>query len=113
MIFVPVESSKHGVFSNKNYRIVSCCNGRIELSYASKGPHAMTIHFASNKAGLRHVRSAIDEFCNMLYLSYNDLKYIYGAVAKSKKGIMRMITKIDFKYLIDDSMHCIYVRAKK
>ncbi len=99
-----------GVDHDNNYRMVSCCDGHITFSYASKGK-AMTIHFASDKIGLRYVRESIDSFCKWLFKNY-DIKMIFGAIDKNRESIMKMIEKIEFVYLADDSKHHIFVRNK-
>ncbi len=111
MIFRPVNTSKLGVFNNENYRIVSCMDGHIELSFAQKGK-AMTIHFAADKGGLRHIKPAIAEFCEMILMRYTEIIYIYAATSKKRPSLQRLANKLGFSYLVDDAQHHIYVRSR-
>lgn len=109
MNFTPTNNC-NGVYHDKNYRMVSCCDGHITFSYAAKGK-AMTVHFASDKIGLRYVKRCSDSFCKWLFDNY-DIKMIFAAIAKDKESIMRMVERISFAYLADDSKHNIFVRNK-
>ncbi len=99
-----------GVFNNENYRIVNCYDGHITFSYASKGK-AMTVHFSSDRAGLRKIKEMSDLFCQWLFNNY-DCPVIFAAVAKHRTSIMMMVSKIGFVYIADDSKHCIFMRLE-
>jgi len=101
----------NGVYHDKNYRMVSCLDGNITFSYAAKGK-AMSIHFASNKKGLRYVKLAINSFCQWLFDNYN-CPMIFGAIDKDRKGIMRIVEKVGFSHIATNNEHCMYVRIKK
>ena len=111
MIFTKLKNNDLGVYHDENYRMVECCEGHIVFSFAKKGK-AMTAHIASDKIGLRNIKQAINSFCLWLFQQYRECKMIYAAIAKELKSMMRIVIKCGFDYLIDDSKHRIYVRAK-
>ena len=108
--FKPLTGNDLGVYHDKNFRLVECFNGHIVFSYAAKG-QAMTAHFAADKKGLRKIKEAINGFCDWLFASYG-CRFIYAAIGKDNKSIMRTVEKCGFNYLVDDTKHNIYVRDK-
>ncbi len=90
--------------------MMSCLDGHIEFSYAQKG-RAMTIHFASDKLGLRSLKPAINYFCALLFSNY-DIKMILGIIGKDKGSIKRLANKLNFSYLCYDKDHDAYMRLR-
>ena len=111
VIFTPITQTDLPVFRNKNYRMVECCNGHVVFSFAQKG-NALTIHFASDKIGLRRVKKALNAFCTMLFQSYEWLEMIYGIIDKDKSGVQKVARKCGFAHCADDASHNIYVRKR-
>jgi len=68
----------------------------------------MTAHFASDRIGLRKIKQAVNEFCEMIFLAYTDINCIYAAICKKRPGIIRMVKKVGFKYIAEDQKHFIY-----
>ena len=110
MIFTTTEK-KLGVYTDKNYRLVSCCSEHIVFSYARKG-NGMAIHFASDKKGLRLVKRSINSFCEWIFNHYKWCEVIFAAIRKERESIIRIVLKCGFVYLADDSKHHIYARYK-
>lgn len=111
MNFTVLKGDDLGVYHDDNYRMVECYDGHIVFSFAQKGK-AMTAHIASDKIGLRSIKAAIVYFCQWLFGQYEWCRFIYAAIAKELKSMMRIVVKCAFIYLSDDSKHCIYSRAR-
>jgi len=109
--FTPIKTSVLPIFHNENYRLLSCYNGHIVFSYAQKG-NALTIHFASDKIGLRRVRKAANAICKMLFSGYDWLEMIYAVIEKDKSGVKKIARRCGFNECGHDKGHDIFVRMR-
>jgi len=111
MNFIALKGDDLGIYHDDNYLLMSCMDGHIVFSYAQKGK-AMTAHIASDKIGLRNIKPAINSFFQWLLDKYEWCEMVFAVISKELKSMMRIVEKCGFKYFIDDSKHCIYMRAR-
>lgn len=67
-------------------------------------------HFASDKAGLRHIKQAINEFCQFLFDKFNWCTMI---LAKTKRpSVGRLIEKCGFSFVVQGEELTAYARCR-
>ncbi len=104
-----LSGSDLGVFNNDSHRVVEWRgNGRVVFSFTRHGG-AMSCHFASGKDGLRHVKEAIEEFIQWLFLNYDCTMILANVGIDSVK---RLLPKLDFELLAKSSNRDLFVRLK-
>ncbi len=109
MQIVPLCGSDLNVPRNQNYLVVETDNPRIVFSYSQKGK-AITAHFACPPESRRHIKPAINAFCEWVFLSYGWCKMIFACTEYSSIG--RIIRKCGFK-LLDEFNECdVYVKER-
>lgn len=95
-MFTPATGDLLGVAMTPNYLAVEWNGpGRIIASYAQRGG-AISAHFASNKEGLRHIKTAIDDFCKWVLIKYEWCSMIIAIIAKRNRSVMRIVSKCGF-----------------
>lgn len=80
-------SEAHAVYRWQNE------NCKILFSVARQGA-ALSCHFASDKKGLRHIKTAIDEWCGFSLDNYQWARMVIAKV--EKKSVSRLIKKVGF-----------------
>lgn len=65
-------------------------------------------HFASDKAGLRHLKTAINEFCAFVFKAYKWCKMIIANV--KRLSTRRFLSKLGFIPVMEYNDHLIMVR---
>lgn len=100
-----------GVTRTENFALCEWRAGdaKVVISYSRKG-EAMECHFAANKAALRYIKVAIEEAVNWVFLNFEWCKMILSVGAK--KGVLRMIQKLDFKHVYTIDGTEIYARCR-
>lgn len=83
--------------------------GRIIFSFAQRG-QAMSAHFASDKAGLRHLKTAIDDFCQWVFESLDDIDMVLAIM--TLPSVVRLVQRCGFLYVLTDEDREIYARSK-
>lgn len=99
-----------GIAANDNHWCVEHLGARrILFSFTKKG-YALSCHFASDKAGLRHIKSAINDFCEWAFWAFEWCQMILANV--KKPSVERIVKKCGFTHVIDHDGHKIYMRRK-
>lgn len=82
---------------------------KILFSIARLGNGA-SCHFASDKAGLKKLKQAINEFCNYCFLLFDWCTMILAKV--KRESVCRLIEKCGFEKLITSNGYTAYTRCK-
>ncbi len=83
--------------------------GKVVASYAMRG-NAISAHFASDKKGLRHIKSAIEDFCAWIFDTYKWCTMILAMI--ERPSVTRIVRKCGFKHVIDNQGYKIYARCR-
>lgn len=98
------------VAHNENYQLCKWKgDGNIVFSYAKRGK-AINANFSSDKKGLRHIKTAINEFCCTVFNQYEWCKMIFAMI--NKDSVVRLVKKCGFVKLLDFCHGVIYVRLR-
>jgi len=82
--------------------------GRILFSYARRGKGGLSCHFASNSDGLRHIKTAIDDFAHYVRETMPWCKMLLAVVGRP--SVARLIQKCDFHYVTSNERADAYAR---
>ena len=106
----PVTGDLMGVAGNKNYAVVEWNKkGRVVFSFAQRG-NAVTAHFSANKEALRHIKTAINEFCDWVF---DELIWCHMVFAMTEKdSVVRIVKKCGFVPLAYADNVKIYMRCR-
>lgn len=97
-----------GLYADENYLVFRWTGpGTVLFSVARRGD-AASCHFASDKAGLRHLKQAIEAWCRFAAWLFDWCRMILAQVKRPSVG--RLIEKCGFRLIgtIDDMQ--IYMR---
>jgi len=83
---------------------------KILFSVARLGEGGCSAHFASDKQGLRHLKEAIEEWCNFLFEKYEWCTMILAKTIEPSVG--RLITKCGFEHVVDYNHIKAYARYR-
>ena len=83
--------------------------GKILFSVSRRGD-AASCHFASDKAGLRHIKEAIIRWCIFAFWLFDWCQMILAQVSRPSVG--RMIQKVGFDPVTQAGSLTIYARCK-
>ena len=98
-----------GVPFDDNHGLVEWFKGdaRVVFSFARRG-NALDCHFAANKKALRHLKRAIDDFCELVK---NEVEWCTMIVSIVIKGsVKKLVSKCEFNHLLSNDKYSIYVR---
>lgn len=105
----PLHGDDCDVFTDADHEMVEWADGkcRVVFSYSQVGK-AISAHFACRQAGLRKVKTAINEFCEWAFYAYEWCRMIYAVVdTNSSRNVVK---KCGFDYLTTRNGYDIYVR---
>lgn len=71
---------------------------------------AVSCHFASDKAGLRHIKKAIDEWCQFVFETLNWCTMVIAQIVKP--SVARLVEKCGFNPVGEVDGILIYARCK-
>ena len=109
--FVLYEGDLMGLTTTKNHIVFRWNRDDCKVLFsAARQGNAMSIHFASDSSGVKHVKKALDMFCVSLFLSFPWCTMILGNVSRPSVG--RMIQKIGFHPFADCEKGQIYMRLR-
>jgi len=96
---------------NENYAIVEWEGpGRILFSFAQKGDKpALLCHFSSDSDGLRHIKTAIDDFAHYVRETMPWCKMLLATI--DRPSIKRLVEKCSFELVISNGSSCAYARS--
>ena len=83
--------------------------GHILFSVARQG-NAASCHFASDKKGLRHIKQAINEWCDFIRDLFDWCKMIIAKVYNSKSGVINILKKCNFLKVWGNDTLSVYMR---
>lgn len=107
--FYPFSGDLNGLYVDENYLVFKWNGpGKILASAAQRGK-AITAHLSSDKAGLRHLKQAVNDFCYYAFWLF-DCVMILAQVTKQSVG--RLILKCGFDYIGHDDGIDYYARSK-
>ena len=110
MTFSPAKDNLQGVLMNETMlAYVWTGPGRIIVTFAQRG-YAISAHFASDKKGLRHLKLAINEFCEWIFKRYNWCRMVFAMI--TMPSVERLVKKCGFVHIADQNEIKIYVRVK-
>ena len=84
---------------------------KVLFSVTRKGG-SVSIHFASDKHGLRVVKQAVNEFCEMCFSMYDWCEMVLAVI--EKPSVMRLADKCGFTLIghLEDENSKIYMRQR-
>lgn len=107
------EDDTGGVPKNKHYRVIRWKGpGAIYFSYAQKG-EAMTVHFASDAAGLRYLRAAFKDVIEWLFHHYSGCFMLFAIINPERGSIVRLVSKCGLNHYLSTPGHIVYVRTRQ
>lgn len=110
MMFEPWKESD-GLYSTSDYLVFRWLgDGEILFSVTQKGQSAYC-HFCSDKAGLRHVRSAFVAFCRFVFWLFDWCEMIITTV-KNKPSIERALSRCGFFMAARSGGESVWARIK-
>lgn len=109
--FEPYSGDLMGLPTDENHlNFIWCGPGKILFSCSRIGD-AASIHFASDKAGLRYIKTAINDFVDFVFWLYDWCTMIIGKV--SRDSICRLIEKIGFIEFAQSDIGRFYMRPRQ
>ncbi len=109
--FIPYDGDLMGLAVTPNHLVfrwnVDHCKILFSLTQQGK---AANIHFASDKAGLRHIRTALDRFVRFVFSAFEWCTMVTGNVGRASIG--RMIEKIGFIPYASCDKGTLYMRLR-
>lgn len=85
-------------------------NCNIIFSMTRQG-NAVVGHFISDKAGLRKLEQALNEWCEFCFLLFDWCEMVIGII--TKPSVVRLAEKCGFKYVASFGNKKVYVRRQK
>lgn len=82
---------------------------RVVFSYAKQG-NGITVHLASDRANLRYLEPALNDFCEWLFSNYAWCTMLFGIIERD--SIKRLAQRCGFQPLCPQGEYEIYVRTR-
>lgn len=98
-----------GIAGDGDHEIFRWDTGQVFFSCCQKG-QAISAHFSAGEKALRHIKQAINEFCDWVFESAPWCKMILACIVKP--SVERIVLKCGFTYLEALGDLQIYMRAK-
>lgn len=108
-MFSPATGDLMGVRQTPNSQYVEWNNGRVVASYVRKGL-GISAHFASDKQGLRHIKSAINDFCEWIFNRYEWCTMILAIM--NIESVIRIVKKCGFVPIGSNEDMAVYARLR-
>jgi len=97
--------------ADENYLVFRWVNPDCKVIFSvSQRGEAANIHFDCDKAGARHVKQAIGDFCEFLFWLFEWCTMVMGII--EKPSVMRLVQKIGFSHIADHGDCKVYVRLR-
>lgn len=98
------------VAQNENYHIVRWLGpGKVVASYVRRGD-ALSAHFSCDKKGLRHIKQAINDFCEWAFYAFDWCTMIIAMIRRP--SVARIVEKCEFKKVADFKRGPVYARCR-
>lgn len=109
--FIPFEGDLGELPTDNNHLVFKWANSDCKVLFSvSRLGDAASVHFSSDKSGLRNIKKAANEFCLFVFLLFDWCTMI---IAKTTlKSVGRMIKKIGFNEVARNSTVTAYAREK-
>lgn len=109
--FVPYQGDMMGLHVDENHMVFrcNCCPGKILFSVSRRG-NAASCHFASDKAGLRHIKEAMNRFFGFLMWLFDWCRMVLAPIKRS--SVCRVVRKAGFVPLGKSGDIHIYMRCR-
>lgn len=85
------------IIANANHLCVEYLPARRIIFSMTQQGNALSCHFAANKNGLRHLKTAINDFCEWAFRQYSWCRMIMAVIKKT--SVERLVKKCGFKYV--------------
>ena len=82
----------------------------VMFSYSQRGK-AISAHFAADKSGIRHLRMAINDFCEWAFFHYPWARMILAQI--KKPSVERLVQKCGFSFVTEHEDIRVYMRGRK
>jgi len=107
--FVLHKGDPESLIKNDTYLCFNAVGTEIYFSAAQLG-NAMTCHFTTDKAGLRQIKEACEDFCAYIFRHFGWCRMIIAYVLRPSVG--RMIEKIGFVKFAKSDEGVAYMRVR-
>lgn len=108
--FISYSGDVDGLGANDNRHVFRWNNFDCKILFAvSKKGKTASCHFSSDKAGLRHLKKAVNEFVEFCYLMFPWCEMILAITKLDSVG--RLITKCGFSRIAYNKEYKIYLRV--
>lgn len=110
VMFRPYAGYLMGLYTDENHLVFRWSGpGKILFSVSRRGD-AASCHFASDKAGLRHLKKAIDQFVDFVFGLFDWCTMVIAQVKSGSVG--RLIKKVGFSAFAKGTEYTFYMRTK-
>lgn len=110
MMFTPVTENLLGVLVTEHtLSYLWGGPGRVICSFSQRG-NAISVHFSSNKEGLRHIKPAINDFCMWTFKRFDWCTMILAQI--KKPSVARIVKKCGFFHVADINDIKVYSRVR-
>lgn len=107
--FIPYCGPTGDLLTNENHLVFQYQDCPEILFSVSRRGNAASAHFSCGKSGLRHLKQAINDFCNWVFWLFDWCEMILAQVKKESVG--RLIQKCGFDMVAKVKGITVYARA--
>ena len=107
--FVPYSGQLMGLLVDENHLVFKWTKGNVLFSVSRRG-NAASCHFAADKAGLRHLREAMNSFAEHVFWWFDWCTMIIAQVVRPSVG--RLIQSIGFLEVTQADGATVYARFR-
>lgn len=108
-MFSPATGDLLGVRQTPNSKYIKWDHGNIVGSYVKKGL-GISVHFASDKASLRDVKQAINDYCIWAFNRYEWCTMIFAIM--NIDSVIRIVKKCGFIFIGSNEDMAVYARLR-
>lgn len=109
LAFLPYSGDLMGLAVNERHLVFRWNQDHCTVLFSlTRRGNAASCHFASDKAGLRYLKSAIDSFVNFAFWLFEWCEMVIAQVSSQSVG--RLIEKVGFAPFADCDEGTIYMR---
>lgn len=109
--FVLYEGDLMGLTTTPNHLVFRWSRDDCKILFsAARQGYAMSCHFASDKAGLRHLKEAIDKFVRCVFQAFSWCTMVLANTRRASVG--RLISKLNFVPTAEVEDMTVYMRVR-
>ena len=110
-IFTPYTGDLIGLPTTRNHLVFRWRKQGVKILFSmTRHGEAMSIHFASNKNGLRYIKEAINAFCEFVFKNYAWCRIVVGKI--NRNSVAKVALKCGFHLIASSGDQHAYVRVK-